>query len=182
MEPYKLLEKYYFTNSSTYSFLVAHSSAVAELALKAAERVKYLNPDLQFIEEAAILHDIAIFKVNAPKIGCIGPMLYIEHGYLGRELLEQEGYPRHALVCERHVGCGLSADDIRKYRLPLPEREMIPLTLEEKIICWADKFFSKVPHRLKEEKPLESVRKMVANYGYEQLKRFDEWQAMFGQE
>ena len=77
MEPYKLLGKYYFTDSSTYSYLVMHSRAVAALALKAAERVKDLNPDMQFIEEAALLHDIAIFKVNAPTIGCIGPMPYI---------------------------------------------------------------------------------------------------------
>jgi uncharacterized protein len=182
MDPYKLLAKYYFKDSSTYSYLHTHSKAVAALALKAAERVKYLNPDMQFIEEAALLHDIAIFKVNAPTIGCIGPMPYIEHGYLGRELLEEEGYPRHALVCERHVGCGLSVEDIRKHKLPLPEREMIPETLEEKIICWADKFFSKIPRKLAEEKPLSSVRKMVASYGEEQLKRFDEWQALFGQE
>jgi uncharacterized protein len=180
MEPYKLLGKYYFADSSTYSYLITHSRAVATLALKAAERVKDLKPDTQFIEEAAILHDIAIFQVHAPKIGCIGPMHYIEHGYLGRKLLEEEDYPRHALVCERHVGCGLSVEDIRKHKLPLPEREMIPITLEEKIICWADKFFSKIPHKLAEEKPLSSVRKMVASYGEEQLKRFDEWQALFG--
>ncbi len=181
MDPYKLLGKYYFTDSSTYSYLLTHSRAVSALALKAAERVKDLNPDMQFIEEASLLHDIAIFKVHAPKIGCIGPMHYIEHGYLGRVLLEEEGYPRHALVCERHVGAGLSVEDIKKHRLPLPERDMIPVTLEEKIICWADKFFSKIPSRLAEEKPLPAVRKMIASYGEEQLKRFDEWQALFGQ-
>ncbi|MHB8174034.1 MAG: HD domain-containing protein [Nitrospirota bacterium] len=181
MDPYKLLGKYYFIDSSTYNYLITHSRAVAALALKAAERVKHLNPDCQFIEEASLLHDIGIFKVNAPKIGCIGPMLYVEHGHLGRDLLEGEGYPRHALVCERHVGCGLSVEDIKKHGLSLPERDMIPVTLEEKIICWADKFFSKVPSRLREEKPLPAVRKMVEKYGDEQLKRFDEWQALFGQ-
>jgi uncharacterized protein len=175
-----IFDKYYHLNSKTYIFLEAHSRAVADKALRAAEKVRHLNPDVQFIEEAALLHDIGIFMVNAPKIGCIGPNDYIAHGYLGRELMDKEGYPRHALVCERHVGVGLTVADIEKYKLPIPKREMIPLTLEEKIVCWADKFFSKFPTKLNEEKPLDKVRKMVANYGDEQLKRFDEWNEMFG--
>ncbi|MGA2192559.1 MAG: HD domain-containing protein [Nitrospirota bacterium] len=180
MDPYKVIEKFYYADSSTYAFLVTHSKMVAEKALLAAERVKRLEPDLTFIEEASLLHDIGIFMVHAPKIGCIGPMQYVEHGYLGRELLEKEGYPKHALVCERHVGAGISVADIEKYNLPLPKRNMLPETIEEKLICWADKFFSKWPANITEEKPLEKVREMVLKYGEEQLKRFDEWQDMFG--
>jgi uncharacterized protein len=179
-DPYTILEKYYYTHSQTYKFLKAHSEAVAKKALEGAKRVKHLNPDMKFIEEAALLHDIAIFKVHAPKIGCIGPMEYVAHGYLGREMLEKEGYPRHALVCERHVGAGISAEEIRRHKLPLPERDMLPETIEEKLICWADKFFSKHPSSLTKEKPLEKVRSMVKKYGDEELKRFDEWQEMFG--
>ncbi len=99
---------------------------------------------------------------------------------MAASLLDKEGYPRHALVCERHVGVGLTVADIEKYKLPIPKRDMVPLTLEEKIVCWADKFFSKFPTKLNEEKPLDKVRKMVANYGEEQLKRFDEWNEMLG--
>jgi len=55
---------------------------------------------LGFIEEAALLHDIGIFNTNLPKIGCYGRHPYISHGYLGRELLENEGLAAHALVCE----------------------------------------------------------------------------------
>ncbi len=180
MDPFKILEKYYYPGSKTYEFLVAHSKVVAAKALAGAEKVKHLNPDTTFIYEAAMLHDIGIYRVHALKIGCIGPMQYVEHGYVGREILENEGYPAHALVCERHVGCGLSIEDIEKHHLPLPKREMLPVTVEEKLICWADKFFSKWPASLTEEKPLDKVRKMVAKYGEAQLKRFDEWQSLFG--
>jgi len=180
MDPFEILAKYYFPDSSTYSYLVTHSKAVAKKALEAAERVKHLNPDMKFIEEAALLHDIGIYKVNAHLIGCIGPMDYVAHGYIGREMLEAEGYPLHALVCERHVGAGISAEEVERFKLPLPKRDMLPLSIEEKIICWADKFFTKFPKKLTEEKPVEKVREMVAKYGNEPLARFDEWHKMFG--
>ena len=61
-----------------------------------------------------MLHDIGIFLTHAPQIGCHGDKPYICHGYLGRELLEKEGFPRHAIVCETHVGVGLTIADIEK--------------------------------------------------------------------
>ena len=66
------------------------------------------------------------------------------HGYLGAELVRKEGFPKHALVCERHTGAGLSLQNIIQQDLPVPHREMTPVSLEEQIICFADKFFFKV--------------------------------------
>lgn len=180
MDPYKIMHKYYYPDSKTYHYLVTHSRAVAKKALEVAARVKHLNPDMKFIEEAALLHDIAIFKVNAPKIGCIGPMEYVTHGYLGREMLEAEGYPKHGLVCERHVGVGISAADVEEFKLPLPGRDMLPVSIEEQIICYADKFFSKHPTKLTDEHDIDKVRKIVSKYGVEQLARFNGWHEMFG--
>jgi len=180
MDPKEILEKYYYADSRTYQFLMTHSRMVADKALRAAEKVKHLNPDLMFIEEASLLHDIGIFKVNAHKIGCIGPMEYVAHGYLGREIMEAEGYPAHALVCERHVGAGIAVEDIDLFKLPLPKRDMLPVSIEEQIICYADKFFSKWPTALTEEKPVDKVRSMVSKYGEKQLARFDKWHEMFG--
>jgi len=180
MDVRKIVEKYYYPNSKTFIYLMTHSRAVADLALECARKVIDEGPDLEFIEQAALLHDIGIFKVHAHQIGCIGPMQYVEHGYLGRELLEELGYPKHALVCERHVGCGISLADIEKFELPLPKREMVPITLEEEIVCYADKFFTKHPQRLTEIQPVEKVRGQVAKYGEEQLKRFDLWHARYG--
>ena len=58
-------------------------------------------------------------------------------------MMQAEGYPRHALVCERHTGTGLSLSYIIEQDLPVPHREMLPISLEEQVICFADKFFSK---------------------------------------
>jgi uncharacterized protein len=180
MRPTLLLRKYYDPNSLTYRYLIEHSEQVARKALSVAERVKHLRPDLRFIEEAALLHDIGIFLTRAPEIGCHGDKPYVCHGYLGRELLEREGLPRHALVCERHLGVGISRAEIRESNLPLPERDMMPISIEEQIICFADKFYTKSPGRLDQEKSIEDIRESLSKYGPDKLRRFDDWVRLFG--
>ncbi len=90
MDVIKIIEKYYEPDSKAYYFLIHHSKLVAKKALQVAERVKELNPNFKFIEEAAMLHDIGIFMTHAPKIGCYGFHPYISHCYLGREIVEKE--------------------------------------------------------------------------------------------
>lgn len=172
MNPLAILRKYYPPGSKSFDMLIRHSRLVAQKALETAGRVAHLNPDTKFIEEAAMLHDIGIFKTHAPDIGCNGAEPYIRHGVLGREILEKEGFPKHALVCERHIGVGITADEIKKAGLPLPERDMMPISLEEKIICFADKFFSKNPATLEMEKPLEKIIQLLKHHGESQVERF----------
>lgn len=181
MNPMDLIEKYYKPGSKSFDFLVQHGRSVARKALESAEKVNHLKPDLRFIEEAAVIHDIGIFLTDAPELGCYGDREYICHGYLGRELLEKEGFPRHALVCERHVGVGLTVKDIEDGNLPLPKREMMPISIEEQIVCFSDKFFSKNKYSIFEEKTLSKVRKIISRYGDGKLKRFDEWTRLFGE-
>ncbi|MCI0468442.1 MAG: HDIG domain-containing protein [Nitrospirae bacterium] len=179
MDVLKLIEKYYRPDSRSYYFLTNHGRMVAQKALKTAEAVKELNPELKFIEEAAMLHDIGIFMTHAPGIGCYGQHPYIAHGCLGRELLEKEGLHRHALVCERHIGIGLTVEDIEINKFPLPKRDMTPQTLEEKIICFADKFYSKREESITKEKSISEIREGVSKFGIEKLRQFDEWVRIF---
>ena len=175
----KIINKYYKINSKSYNFLLAHSKAVAKKALEIAQNVPHLKPDLRFIEEAAMLHDIGIFKTKAPGIGCYGNQPYICHGVLGRVMLEQENLPKHALVCERHVGVGITIKDIETQKLPLPKRDMIPESIEEQIICFADKFFSKHEKYLTKEKDVNLIRTELLKFGIEKVKKFDEWVKKF---
>lgn len=179
IDPLEIISKYFEPRSTSYMILVGHSRAVVQKSLEIAGRLGYGRPDTEFIREAAMLHDIGIFMTMAPEIGCFGDRQYICHGYLGRELLEKEGLPKYALVCERHVGVGITRDDIDGKGLPLPRRDMLPLTIEEKIICYADKFFSKRPDSLGRERPLEEVRKSIARYGADKLKKFDKMTVLF---
>jgi uncharacterized protein len=179
MDVISLIKKYYPSDSQAYPLLLEHSRLVTEKALQVAGRVRSLGPDLIFIEEASMLHDIGIFLTNAPHIGCYGDKPYICHGYLGREILDKEGLPQHAIVCERHVGTGLTVTDIESGNLPLPRRAMSPLTLEEKIICFADKFYSKVKDNIGNAKPVSQIRKELTRYGESKLRQFDEWLVFF---
>ncbi len=177
METLSILQKYYDTSSLVYNILVEHSRSVTQKAVGIARLHPEWNVDISFIEQAGMLHDIGIFLTQAPSIGCFGEHHYIEHGYLGAALIRAEGYPRHALVCERHTGVGLSEREIIEKNLPLPHRDLIPISLEEQIICFADKFFSK-SHNNKEFS-IEEVRSSLSKFGNNVLNRFDEWAFMF---
>ncbi len=179
IDPIALLRKYYRDNPRAYEILLVHSTMVQKKALEVAERVPELHADMEFIREATMLHDIGIFQTNAPGIGCFGQHQYIEHGVLGRQILEQEGLPRHALVCERHVGVGLRREDILAGNLPLPPRDMLPGTVEEEIICYADKFFSKSPEKLRTEKPVADILRNLSSYGEDKAKIFESWMKKF---
>ncbi len=177
MNPLEIIQKYYTPDTPLYDTLVRHSMAVRDKALALAAKHSELNLDTAFIAEAAMLHDIGIFETNAPTIFCSGTHDYIEHGYLGAELLRREGFPAHALVCERHTGTGLSLAQIVERDLPVPHRDMRPISLEEQLICYADKFFSKT--HLDEELSAEHIRQKLARFGNESVAQFDRWQQMF---
>jgi uncharacterized protein len=180
LNPWALLEKYYPPGDPAREILFTHSRAVAAKALAVANSLSPSETlDLPFIEEAALLHDIGVRFVQAPSIGCHGDLPYLAHGYKGRELLEAEGWPRHALVCERHIGVGLRAAEIVAQHLPLPVRDMIPETLEEIIITYADLFFSKGEAELTREKDIDRVRQSLARFGAGHLAIFEDWHARF---
>jgi uncharacterized protein len=173
MKPLELLDKYYPEQNRLREILLTHSRSVAAKALAIAKAHPELHLDEEFLYEGAMLHDIGIFLTDADGICCHGKEPYISHGYLGAELVRKEGFPRHALVCERHTGAGLSLNDIIAQQLPVPHRDMMPVSTEEQVICFADKFFSK--SHLEREKSPEGVRKSLLKFGEEGVKRFDGW-------
>ena len=177
MDPIKIIEKYYPVESDAYRILVDHSRSVADKALAIARMHPEMNLDIPFIEEAAMLHDIGIFRCNAPSIDCHGKADYICHGYLGAELMRAEGYPQHALVCERHTGTGLSLEMIEVMKWPIPHRDMLPVSLEEQLICFADKFYSKT--KLGKEKSIDKIRISLSRYGSDTAARFSAWCKLF---
>lgn len=123
-----LLHKY---SSDRDSFLAVlnHSQAVKRLALKICDVSK--NVDSSFVAIASILHDIGRFSYPP------GPDSIL-HGVEGARILRSEGLDDYALVCERHIGIGITKDDIIKQGLPLPLGDYVPISNEEIIVCYAD--------------------------------------------
>lgn len=177
MNPIDIIKKYYEESSSLYNILIDHSTDVTKKALSIAKQHPELNIDTQFVLEAGMMHDIGIFLTNAPTIDCYGEYPYMAHGYLGSELLLKEGLHKHALVCERHTGAGLTLEEIIAQNLPLPHREMMPISIEEQVICFADCFFSKT--HLGEEKSIESIQNKFSKFGNRSINQFNEWCKLF---
>ena len=172
-----LIDKYYPEDNELRHILINHSQSVARKALQIVSSHPELHLDAQFVEEAAMLHDLGIFRTDAPGIQCFGSEPYICHGRLGAEILRKEGYERHARVCERHTGAGTTCKEIIAQGLPLPHQDFLPETMEEKVICYADKFFSKT--HLDREKSIEKAEKSLAKFGEDGVMRFREWERMF---
>ena len=178
VDPLELIRKYYDPASEAYRILTIHSERVTAKALDIVDRHPEWHLDRDFVAEAAMLHDIGIYLTDAPTIGCYGTEPYLRHGYLGGQLLRELGLDRHAQVAERHTGTGLDSETIRARGLDLPtDRLYMPQSIEERIICYADKFYSKT--QLEHQKPLEKVRASLAKFGADSLARFDEMHKQF---
>lgn len=176
MDPLDLIAKYYPPDSDLYRILADHSRQVADKSLEIAGNLPHLDLDLAFIETAAMLHDIGIFKTRAPAIGCTGDLPYICHGFLGRELLDRAGMePAVGKVAERHTGAGITLSNIRRHNLPLPLRDMVPKTHEEIIICCADKFFSKSPEKRDKVLTVPDIIAELAAVDPGHARRFSAW-------
>lgn len=127
-----IIDKYYPEDDELRHILITHSQSVARRALQIVSSHPELHLDAQFVEEAAMLHDIGIYLTDAPGIMCFGSQPYICHGRLGAELMRREGFERHARVCERHTGAGITCQQIESQNLPLPHQDFLPETMEER--------------------------------------------------
>jgi len=104
-----------------------HSEKVADKALEIADKITKANVDKNLIEIGALLHDIGRTKTHGFK-----------HALIGGKLLRERGFSINlARICETHILGGLDKEDAK--RVGLPEKDYLPKTLEEKIICLADK-------------------------------------------
>lgn len=172
------IDKYYESGSRLREILIRHSRQVADMALDInASRALGLDPGQ--VEAAAMLHDVGICRCHAPGIECYGSEPYIMHGVIGAGMLRAEGMPEWAArVAERHTGAGITPADIAEQGLPLPPGDYMPRTQLERLICYADKFYSKSGSM--ERKPLQAVRQSMLGHGAETLSRFDALHKEFG--
>lgn len=179
-----LINKYYAQQPQLQHILLTHSMQVRDRALRIVDAhpdwIEQGLVDRQFVEEAAMLHDVGIIYCDAPRIHCHGKHHYIEHGYLGAELLRSEGLHKHADVAERHTGSGISEEQIIREERNIPIKDYCPRTLEEKIICYADKFYSK--SHLGEEVKMDKVRRNIWRYGHDAILRFEDMCQLMGEE
>lgn len=175
----RIIDKYYPAGSPLRDIYMRHCRSVANLALDIARR-KGLDLSPADIEAAAMLHDIGIVRTDAPGIHCHGSEPYLAHGRIGADLLRAEGAPEeYARVAERHTGAGLTPEDVARMSPMLPpDRSYMPQTLLERLVCYADKFYSKSGDM--KIKPLDRVRASLAKFGEGASERFERLHQEFG--
>jgi uncharacterized protein len=172
-----IIDKYYPSEDELRRILLVHSRQVANRCLLICDRHPELLLDRQFLEESAMLHDIGVRWCNAPSICCHGTQPYLLHGQIGGELLRKEGWERHARVAERHTGTGLRREEFARQGLPVPEADMLPEALEEQVVCYADKFYSKSsPDHVRS---VAETAQSLEKFGHEGVDKFLVWAKMF---
>lgn len=174
----EIIDRYYPDDNELRHIYMKHARQVADLAL-AINKARAIGLDPQQVEAAAMLHDIGIFATNAHGIHCYGDAPYIRHGVIGGELLRKEGAPEEwARVAERHTGAGITQEEILSQGLDLPLDDYVPVSMLEKLVCYADKFYSKSGSM--EKKTFSRVRNSIARHGGDSLERFDLLYKLFG--
>lgn len=176
-----ILQKYYPEGSSLYNLLLKHSLQVRNKALQIAAHHPELQLDLHLLERGAMLHDIGIFLCNATGIGCYGTFDYLYHGTLGGEILREQGLIPEAQICERHTGVGLQRKHFERRHLPIPkllladatDMALMPQSEEERVVCYADKFFSK--SRPDEMRSVEETANKLRRFGAQDAETFLQW-------
>jgi len=107
-----------------------HSFRVTEKALEIADKINNAEIDRALIEIGALLHDIGRSKTHG-----------FQHALIGGKILKEKGFPSElARICETHILGGLDIEDAKS--VGLPEKNYLPETLEEKIVCLADKLIA----------------------------------------
>lgn len=206
MDYLALLHRYYPEDNALRRMLLHHSRQVCARALQIVERHPELGANRNLVEAGAMLHDIGIFLTDAPGIHCHGTAHYILHGSLGAQLLRNEAkqlkkekqqeeqlkeeklqaiqlqeelhfYEALARICERHTGTGLTRQTIIERGLPDPQQYLLPETIEEQIICYADKFYSK--SHLERERTIPQTLQSLEKFGDEGVEKFRHWTELF---
>ncbi len=109
--------------------VIRHSEAVAEVALKTAKALKEkgFKVDSDLVEIGALLHDIGRAKTHT-----------VNHAIAGAEIAEAAALPESLVsIIKRHVGGGITAAEAEQFGWP--KDVYVPMTLEEKIVSYADK-------------------------------------------
>lgn len=179
-----VLTFFYPEDTDLRRLLLAHSRQVTAKALTILAAHPELDLSVEQVANAGMLHDLGVGRCHAPSICCTGEEHYLRHGLIGGQMIREYAASRnldleqYARVCERHTGSGITRQEIMEQKLPLPERDLLPETLLEKLICYADKFYSKSGDM--QEKELDRVRKGMAKFGKDSLERFEEFHRLFG--
>ncbi len=139
--------------------VIAHCEGVAKLARETAKtcQKKGYKVDVDLVEVGALLHDIGRSKTHT-----------VDHAIVGAKIAKSQDLPEAVIaIIKRHVGGGITDAEAKK--LGWPKDNYTPVTLEEKIVSYADKLvetFERAPiedtvNKLKEKKMFDAAERVI---------------------
>jgi len=107
--------------------VIKHCTAVAERALEIVHRGHHNGSvDEALVFQGALLHDLGRARSKG-----------IDHGVVGGEMARELGLDERLVrIIQRHVGAGITAEEAKA--VGLPPVDLMPETMEEKIVAHAD--------------------------------------------
>lgn len=136
-------------NNGCSEKVISHCKAVCNLSVKIAKKA---GADERIVEVGALLHDIGRCKTHG-----------ILHALKGAKIVEKQGFPEKiVLIVQNHIGAGLDKTEAKK--LGLPNKEFMPKSLEEKIVCHADNLIDDCTRQPVEAEVEQALQKGLKNY------------------
>jgi uncharacterized protein len=132
--------------------VIIHCKAVAKLAKETAKSCQNrgVAVDVDLVEIGALLHDLGRAKTHS-----------VNHVIVGAEIAQVEGLSETVIgIIKRHIGGGITDSEAKK--LGWPKDNYMPLTIEEKIVSFADKLIG-VSKRVPIETTINKLRKEKLN-------------------
>ncbi|PRX92265.1 HD domain-containing protein [Allonocardiopsis opalescens] len=164
---------------AAFDLVHTHCRIVCAVAEQLMGRGAAPGVDAALVRAGCLLHDIGVYRLYDAS-GALDRARYVRHGLLGHELLRGEGLPEALCrFCSCHTGMGLSAEDVRRQRLPIPVGDYLPRTAEEELVMYADTFHSKA------DPPVfvsaAAYAASVARFGADKAARFAALRKRFGE-
>jgi uncharacterized protein len=109
--------------------VITHCITVTDLAVQIARKLqdRGCTVDLGLVEAGGLLHDIGRSKTHA-----------VDHSLVGAQIAQTIGLGQDVInIIKRHVGAGITPEEAEW--LGWPKDNYIPQTIEEKVVCYADK-------------------------------------------
>lgn len=172
------LHKKYAPNDTAFERVYGHCLVVWEIAQQLLSR-RHQPVDVDVVRVGCLLHDIGVYRLYGDD-GKLRGEKYIQHGLLGEQILRDEGYPEVLWrIASHHTGTGLTKEDIKREKLPLPPGDYTADTTEERLVMYADKFHSKTePPQLNSA---QWYRQHIARFGTQKVDQFDVLMREFGE-
>ena len=143
--------------------VIRHCIAVADLAVETARQLegRGLKIDVALVEAGALLHDLGRSRNHT-----------IDHALIGSQIAQSMGLPEQLInIIKRHVGAGITAEEAQW--LGWPKDIYSPQTVEEKIVCYADKLID-YGKRIPIEKEIEKLQKENKMQAAERVRKLNE--------